>query len=150
VQTKYLSTPANKCSGFNDPAAGKETGKGMYDQGADVIYSAAGGSGSGVFQAAKAASKKAIGVDSDQYQSADPAVRDVIMTSMLKRVDTAVFSYIKSVGSGSPLTGTQVFDLKRDGVGYATSGGFVDDIEPQLEAAKKKIISGEIKVPTKP
>ena len=80
VVTKYLSTPQQNCSGFNDPAAGQEAAKGMYDGGADIIYAAAGGSGSGVFTAAAGANKKAIGVDSDQYLSADPAVQKTIMT----------------------------------------------------------------------
>ena len=75
VTSKYLSTPQQGCTGFNDPAAGTEAAKGMYDSGVDVIFAAAGGSGTGVFQAAKAANKLAIGVDSDQYQSADAAVQ---------------------------------------------------------------------------
>ena len=68
----------------------------MFDAGADVVYQAAGGSGGGVFEAAKAAGGMAIGVDSDQYKTADPAVKDVIMTSMLKKVDVAVYDFIKS------------------------------------------------------
>lgn len=151
VQVKYLSTPAGNCTGFNDPAAGKETGKGMYDNGADIVYAAAGGSGKGVFEAAKADSKLGIGVDSDQYNQAPLAsVKDVIITSALKRVDTAVFDFVKSVGEGSPLTGNQIFDLKRDGVGYSTSGGKIDDIKTKLEDYKKQIIAGTIVVPTKP
>src|SRR5829696_5507572 len=130
TQIKYLSTTAQNCAGFNDPAAGKTTATGMYDGGVDVIYAAAGGSGSGVFQAAKAKNAKAIGVDSDQYQSADPAVRDVIMTSMLKRVDVAVFDFVKGVGEDKFTAGTKVFNLKIDGVGYSTSGGQVDTSSP--------------------
>jgi basic membrane protein A len=150
VDSNYLSTVADKCSGFNDPAKGKTAAEGMYDGGADIVYQAAGGSGTGVFQAAKEKGKKAIGVDSDQYNTVDPALKDVIMTSMLKRVDTAVFDFVKSAGSGSALTGVQVFDLKKDGVGYSTSGGFVDDIKSKLDDYKQKIISGQITVPTKP
>jgi basic membrane protein A len=149
VQVKYLSNPPN-CPGFNDPAAGTETANGMYDSGADVIFAAAGGSGTGVFQAAKAKNTKAIGVDSDQYQSASPDLQPVIMTSMLKKVDVAVHEYIKSVVDGSPLTGLQTFDLKRDGVGYATSGGQVDDIKSKLDDYKQQIIDGKITVPDKP
>jgi basic membrane protein A len=69
------------------------------------------------------------------------------MTSMLKRVDVAVYDFIKSMADGKPLTGVQVFDLKKDGVGYSTSGGAVDDIKTQLEEYKQKIVDGEIKVP---
>jgi basic membrane protein A len=151
VQIKYLSTPAGNCTGFNDPAAGKETAKGMYDNGADIVYSAAGGSGKGAFEAAKAAGKLGIGVDSDQYNQAPLAsVKDVIMTSALKRVDTAVFEFVEGIATNKPLTGTQVFDLKRDGVGYSTSGGKVDDIKAKLDAYRQQIIDGKIVVPTKP
>lgn len=149
VQVKYLSNPPN-CTGFNDPAAGAETANGMYDGGADVIFAAAGGSGTGVFQAAKAKSKKAIGVDSDQYKSASADLQPVILTSMLKKVDVAVFDYLKSVTDGSPLTGLQTFDLKKDGVGYATSGGGVDDIKTKLDDYKQQIVDGKITVPEKP
>ena len=149
VQVKYLSNPPT-CKGFNDTAAGTEAANGIYDGGADIIFAAAGGSGTGVFQAAKAKNKLAIGVDSDQYQSASPDLQPVIMTSMLKRVDVAVYDFIKSAQSGTPLTGVQVFDLKKDGVGYATSGGKVDDIKSKLDDYKQQIISGKIKVPTTP
>ncbi len=146
LQSKYLSQPPG-CSGFNDPAAGTETANGMYDAGADIIFAAAGGSGTGVFQSAKAKDKLAIGVDSDQYLSAAPDLQPVIMTSMLKRVDVAVFDYVKSFTDGKPLTGVVAFDLKKGGVGYSTSGGQVDDISAQLKDLTDKIVSGEIKVP---
>jgi basic membrane protein A len=151
VQVKYLSTPAGNCTGFNDPAAGKETAKGMYDNGADIIYAAAGGSGKGVFEAAKADGKLGIGVDSDQYNQAPLAsVKSVIMTSAVKRVDTAVFDFVEGLTNGKPLTGTQVYDLKRNGVGYSTSGGMINDIKPKLEDLRQQIIDGKITVPTKP
>jgi basic membrane protein A len=150
VDVNYLSTVADRCSGFNDPAKGKTAAEGLYDAGADVVYQAAGGSGVGVFQAAQAKGKKAIGVDSDQYNTVDASIRDVIITSMLKRVDTAVYDFVTGMGNGEFKNGVEVFDLKADGVGYSTSGGFVDDIKAQLEDYKNKIISGEITVPTKP
>jgi basic membrane protein A len=149
IQDAYLTEPPD-FGGFNAPDKGKVSAKGMYDKGADVIYAAAGGSGAGVFLAAKAAGKFAIGVDSDQVLTADAAVKSVIITSALKRVDTAVYLFIKDFAAGKKDTGTQVFDLKNDGVGYSTTGGQVDDIKAQLEAIKADIISGKIKVPTKP
>jgi len=149
VQVKYLSNPPT-CSGFNDPAAGTETANGMYDGGADIIFAAAGGSGTGVFQSAKAKGKKAIGVDSDQYLTASPDLQPVILTSMLKKVDVAVYDFIKASVGGSPLSGTQTFDLKKDGVGYATSGGGVDDIKAKLDDYKQQIVDGKITVPAKP
>ena len=95
VDVEYIS-PAGDFSGFNDPAKGQIVASGMYDAGADIVYHAAGGSGLGVFQAAAASGQRAIGVDSDQYQTVgDPSLQPVIMTSVLKRVDNAVHAYIK-------------------------------------------------------
>jgi basic membrane protein A len=148
VLSNYLSTPADKCSGFNDPAKGETTAQGMYDQNADVVYQAAGGSGTGVFKAAKAKGKMAIGVDSDQYNTVEGDLKDVIITSMLKRVDVAVYDFIKAQSAGSFTAGPVVFDLKKDGVGYSTSGGKIDDIKAQLEDWKKKIVDGTVQVPT--
>lgn len=150
VNVKYLSTPADKCSGFNDPAKGKTTAEGQYDAGADVVYQAAGGSGSGVFQAASAKGKMAIGVDSDQYNTVDASLRDVIITSMLKRVDVAVYDFLKPfIDNGTFTAGTTVFNLKVDGVGYSTSGGKIDDIKAKLDAYKQKVVDGSITVPEK-
>ncbi|MEV4139187.1 BMP family ABC transporter substrate-binding protein [Dactylosporangium sp. NPDC049742] len=150
VLTNYLSTPAEACKGFNDPAGGKTAATGMYDQKADIIYAAAGGSGTGVFEAAKAKNALAIGVDSDQYNTVtDASLKTVIMTSMLKRVDNAVFNFVKDFGEDKFKAGPTVFDLKVDGVGYATSGGQVDDIKTKLDEFKADIVSGKITVPTK-
>ncbi len=147
VQARYLTQPPDY-TGFNDPAKGRTAAEGMYDGGADVVYHASGGSGSGVFEAAKAAGASAIGVDSDQAQTADASVRDVIVTSMLKKVDVAVYDFIKSVQDGNFKPGATVYDLEKGGVDYATTGGQIDDIKPQLDELKQKIISGEITVPT--
>jgi basic membrane protein A len=146
IDNKYLTQPPD-FSGFQDPAKGKVAGQGMYQGGADVVFAAAGSSGLGVFQAAKDAGAMAIGVDSDQYNTVDAALKDVIITSMVKKVDVAVYNFIESVTKGSPLSGTQTFDLKAGGVDYSTSGGKVDDIKQKLDDFKQKIISGEIKVP---
>ena len=73
------------------------------------------------------------------------------MTSMLKRVDNAVQAYIDSFVDKKVQGGKDVVnDLSTDGVGLATSGGFIDDIKGQIDEYRKKIISGEIKVPTQP
>ena len=152
VQTAYLSQPPD-FSGFGDPAAGQEAANGMYDSGADVIYAAAGGSGLGVFQAALAKSTLAIGVDSDQYESigaSNPELQPVILTSMLKRVDVAVFDALESFVGGDDLEAVTTYDLEADGVGYATSGGAIDDIAEQLEELKAKIVDGSITVPSTP
>ena len=147
IQARYLTQPPD-FSGFGDPAKGKTTAEGMFDAGADVVYHAAGGSGGGVFEAAAAAEKKAIGVDSDQALTADASVKDVILTSMLKNIDVAVFNYLDDVEKGNVPSGPTTFDLKVDGVGYSTTGGQVDDIKDKLEEYKAQIIDGTIKVPT--
>jgi len=152
VQTTYLSQPPD-FSGFGDPAAGAEAANGMYDAGADVIYAAAGGSGLGVFQSALAKGALAIGVDSDQYESigvSNPELQPVILTSMLKRVDVAVFDALQAFVDGEQIPAITTYDLEADGVGYAASGGAVDDIAEQLEELKAQIISGEITVPSTP
>lgn len=138
--------------GFGDPEGGQVAAAGQYDKGADVVYHASGGSGAGVFDAAVAAGegKWAIGVDSDQYLTVTDEQKGKILTSMLKRVDVATYEFVKSVSDGAPVTSYVVYDLKVDGVGYSTSGGFVDAIKDQLEDFKAKIIDGSIKVPTAP
>ena len=146
VQTKYL---AEDGSGFADPAKGKTAAEGMYDKGADVIYHAAGGSGSGIFEATKANKKMAIGVDSDQAKTAEKDVQDVIITSMVKNVNVAVFDYIKASTEGDDMTGLQEFDLKDGGVSYATTGGKIDDITDELDEYKQEIIEGKTTVPSK-
>jgi basic membrane protein A and related proteins len=147
VDVVYLTQPPD-FSGFNDPAKGKTAAEGMFDAGADIVYHAAGGSGGGLFEAASAAGMRAIGVDSDQYNIADASVRDVIMTSMLKNVNVAVFEYLTEVNDGNFPSGVTRYDLSVDGVGYSTSGGFIDDITGDLDEYKQQIIDGEITVPT--
>jgi basic membrane protein A and related proteins len=149
IDVTYLTQPPD-FSGFADPAKGKTAAQGMYDNGADIVYHAAGGSGGGVFEAASDSGAKAIGVDSDQYNTADASVKDVIMTSMLKNVNVAVYDYLKAASEGDTPTGQTVYDLAADGVGYSTSGGFVDDIADQLDDYKQQIIDGDITVPTEP
>ncbi|GAA3617226.1 BMP family ABC transporter substrate-binding protein [Kineosporia mesophila] len=151
VQVKYLTQPPD-FAGFNAPDKGETTAQGMIDAGADVIYAAAGGSGSGVFKAIAAAGKGnwAIGVDSDQYLTADSAVKDYILTSMLKRVDTSVYDFIKSAVDGKVLTGKQEFDLSDEGIAYSTSNDAVKDYEAKADELKKQIISGDIKVSATP
>jgi basic membrane protein A len=149
VVFKYL-TQAPDFSGFNDPGKGKQAASSMYDNGADVVYQVAGGSGTGVFQAAKAANAMAIGVDSDQYNSAAADLKDVIITSMVKHVDVAVFDFVKSVGDDKFTAGVHKYDLSNGGIEYSTTGGKIDDIKPQLEEIKAKLVDCTLKVPATP
>ncbi|MGH3759106.1 BMP family lipoprotein [Actinophytocola sp.] len=151
IVSNYI-TEAGDLTGFTDAPKGEVLAKGLIDQGADVVYHAAGASGKGVFAAAKAADVMAIGVDSDQYNQKTVAeYKDVIISSMLKRVDVAVYNYIAAVASNDLASLPEVFDLKVDGVGYSTSGGKIDaETEEWVEAYKQQIIDGEITVSDTP
>jgi basic membrane protein A len=150
VEVQYLGAVGDNAA-WTSPDKAKEIATGWYNDGVDIIYTAAGGSGQGTIEAAVAADKWAIGVDSDQYSvTTDPEQKKHILTSMLKRVDVAVFEMAKAVQSGDKAGGFATYNLAVDGVGYSTSGGFIDDIKDQIEAYKADIISGKIKVPTVP
>lgn len=145
----FISQPPD-FSGFSSPDKAQEAARGMYDDGADIVYHAAGASGLGVFQAAKAAGKWAIGVDVDQRKTVDPGLADVILTSATKKLDVAVLRIVEEAVSGRAVYGVREFGLKEEGVGYTTSGGGLADIEPRLEKIRKQIIAGDIKVPAVP
>ena len=151
IVSTYI-TEAGDLTGFTDPPKGQVAAKGLIDQGADVVYHAAGASGKGVFAAAKEANVEAIGVDSDQYNQKTVAdYKDIIISSMLKRVDVAVYDYIAAVANNDLKTLPPVFDLKVDGVGYSTSGGKIDaDTQAWVESYKQQIVDGKIKVNDKP
>lgn len=151
VDVQYLSH-GQDYSGFSSPDKGQQAAQGMLDNGADVIYTAAGSSGNGAIEAVHGAKGAwAIGVDSDQYNIPGLAqYKSSILTSMVKNVDVGVYDFIKSVKDGKPLTGNNVYSLAKGGVSLATSGGFIADIQPKLDAAKQKIVSGQIKVKTTP
>jgi basic membrane protein A and related proteins len=139
---------------FVDPTRGEALSASMYDDGADVIYHAAGQSGLGLFAAAVDAGPDAIaiGVDSDQYLTASAEEQEHIMTSMLKRVDTAVYDAIQAEADDSFEPGFQVFGLAEEGVDYATSNPdlLTPDIQQAVDEAKQQIIDGEITVPEEP
>jgi basic membrane protein A len=150
VDVRYITQPPD-FNGFADPASARTIADDMYDNDIDVVYHAAGGSGGGLFESAVEADRLAIGVDSDQYQQVEADAQPCILSSMLKRVDVAVYTAIENLingelEGGAPLT----FDLSNDGVGYATDGGQLDDDVEQLDALKADIIDGKIEVPTAP
>jgi basic membrane protein A len=131
-------------SAWNDPVRGGEIAKAQISQGADVIYAAAGGTGIGVLQAVADAGKLSIGVDSNQNHLHPGSV----LTSMLKRVDNAVFTAFTD-GPGLQ-TGVVVMDLASGGVGYAmdehNAALVTDEMRAAVDAAAEKIASGELKV----
>lgn len=137
-------------SGFGNLSGAKVAAQSMYQGGADVVYTAAGGSYGGSFPAAADAGKWAIGVDNDQYLTvSDPAWKKIILTSMFKKVDTAVYNAVNEYKTTGTVKSASS-GLKDDGVGYATSGGYVDDIKSKLDDYKAQIIAGTIKVSETP
>jgi len=149
MQVTYLSQPPDY-SGFGDPPHGREAALGMYDNGVDIIFAAAGGSGSGVHEAAAQTGHWSIGVDADEYLLAPEAVRDHILTSMLKNANVGTYEFVVSVAYDTFVAGNQTFGLANGGVGYATSGGFVDDIRSRLDEFAADIVAGRIVVPETP
>ena len=131
------TTPA----AWNDPARGAELAKAQFAGGVDVVFAAAGGTGIGVYQAAKDAGKLAIGVDSNQNHL-QPGT---MLTSMVKRVDVAVYTAFKGVKPGVASLG-----LAEGGVDYALdehNAKLVSaDMKKKVDAAKADIISGKLKV----
>jgi len=131
---------------WNDPTKGGELARSQFDRGADVVYAAAGGTGLGVYQAAKDAGKLAIGVDSNQNYI-HPGT---MLTSMLKRVDLATYNAFKTAQDGTWKPGLQVLGLKEEGVGWALDDNnkplITADMQAKVEAAKKDIVGGTIKV----
>ncbi|MEP2761879.1 MAG: BMP family ABC transporter substrate-binding protein [Hyphomicrobiales bacterium] len=140
IQNMTGTTPA----AWNDPVKGGELTKAQISQGADVVYAAAGGTGLGVLQTAADEEILSIGVDSNQNYLHPGKV----LTSMMKRVDVAVFNAFSD--GGDLETGFSVLGLNNDGVGYALDDNNMplvsDDMKMAVEAAKAGIISGEIKV----
>ncbi len=138
---------------FNDTAAGQEAALSMYqDEGADIIYHAAGATGIGMFQAAEQEGRFAIGVDDDQSQSTD--FENVILASMLKNVDEAVYDGIELVVNDEFSGGTEVLELADNGVGVAYGSqlgdSIPDSIKSALEDSASQINNGDITVPTEP
>ncbi len=131
---------------WNDPAKGGEIAKTQMDQGADVIYAAAGGTGVGVLQAAADAGKLGIGVDSNQ-NGLQPGK---VLTSMLKRVDVAVYSAFMDAKDGKFTGGINNLGLKEGGVDYAMDDNNKDlitaDMKAAADKAKEEIIAGKIEV----
>ena len=132
---------------FADPARGKELALLQYGRGVDVIYHASGSTGNGVIEAAREAGRFAIGVDSNQNYMAPGNV----LTSMVKRVDNAVYTTIKAVHEGTFESGVREFGLAEDGVAYAIDEYneelITEDMVAAAEEAKAAIIAGEIAVP---
>lgn len=137
---------------FNDPAKGKEISLNMIDDGADIIYHASGATGAGLFEAASEQNIFAIGVDADQGKLFPESP---ILTSVVKRVDNAVYQTIEQSRDGKFPGGKVVeYGLDDGGLSLAPYGRFDGDVpqevKDQVDEAKQGIIDGDVKVPDKP
>ncbi|WP_341872888.1 BMP family protein [Leucobacter insecticola] len=143
-EVKVLTAYSND---FADPAKGQQLAQSMFERGADIVYSVAGGTGAGVIQAAEEANHYAIGVDDNQ----DDAAPGTVLTSVLKRTDLAVESIVGDYAAGRfPAGETVTFGLKEDAVGLTDFEFTKDAISPEtlarLDELKQQIIDGKIKV----
>lgn len=145
---EVLSTYAGtEPKAFSDPIAGKELSLAQFAKGADVIFHASGKTGTGVFNAAKSEGKWAIGVDSDQFHEMPCCV----LTSMIKKVDVAVFNTVNDVVEKRFKGGVQEFGLEAGGVDYVIDDNNRDRLPPEMikkiDALRADVVSGRIKVP---
>ena len=139
---------------WSDPAKGKELALTMYQQGADIVFQVAGGTGEGVFYAAQEANKWAIGVDSDQaliIEETNPEQAARILTSMLKNVDKSMVRLFKMNSEGKVPFGTnEALGIPEDGVGLVYNKFFEEytsqEVKDKLAEAQTKVVSGEIVV----
>ena len=130
---------------FGDIAGGATAAKDMITKGADVIYHAAGGTGIGVINACAEEGVYAIGVDTDQ----SPLAPEYVITSAMKRVDTAAQDISKAVADGSYEPGVHLYDLSNGGVDLSPTRDLIPaDVLEMVENAKAKVMAGEIVVPT--
>ncbi|HRI54388.1 MAG TPA: BMP family ABC transporter substrate-binding protein [Pseudomonadota bacterium] len=131
---------------FKNPAKGKELALAQYTAGAAVIFQAAGSTGLGVFEAARERDRRAIGVDSDQWDEAP----GYLVTSMTKQVDVSVYEVIRAVGERRFQPGVRVFGLKEGGVDYVYDeprrGMLSQAVRDRVEALRREIIAGRITV----
>jgi basic membrane protein A len=152
-QSTYASNPPD-FSGFNAPDKGHEAALGMFQNGADVVYSAAGSTGQGAHKAAFELGKGhwSIGVDADEALFASNAkYKSVILTSALKNVDAGVNSFLNDVVNNTFTPGAHYFDASNGGVGFTTTGNYLSKATiAKLNTIKYSLASGAIVVPTDP
>ena len=128
---------------FGDPAMGSTLTTNFVTNGADIVFHAAGATGTGVISEAQAKGIYAIGVDSDQNYLAP----ETVITSALKRVDNAVFDTVSKLVAGTLEGGINEYDITNDGVGFVSPGLLPDDVVEAVNAQAEKVASGDIVVP---
>jgi phosphate/phosphite/phosphonate ABC transporter binding protein len=126
---------------FTDPAKGKEVGQSMIGQGCDVVFGVGGNTGNGGLLAAKEKGLLAIGVDVDQYNTY-PEVKDSLLTSAMKNVDTATYEFLKSVKDGSVKPGINMANIKNGGVGLAPYHDLDSKVPAELKTKVQEAVDG--------
>jgi len=164
ILTRYLSTAPNFEAGFQNPEGGAAAARQMFDAGADVVFTAAGSSGLGVFQTAveMSASEGAhlwtIGTGSDQFTSVvdlpgslgAAAWQEHILTSVVLHFGDVVYDALAQQADGKFRAGPHHVGLAEGAIDVSYSGGFIDDIRPRIEALRRSILDGTIRVPCRP
>lgn len=149
VRTAWLASDPADCGDANASAElGQHAAGQLYAGGADVVYAVAGASGVGVFIAAKQHEGSAIGYGIDTYDKIGPVLQGAVLTSMLKRVDTAVAGFVTDAAGGRFTAGIHRAGLGDHGVGFADSGDLLTPYVGRLNGDKQKIIDGTIAVPS--
>jgi basic membrane protein A len=142
----YQNMTGTTPAAWNDPTRGGELARSQFDRGADVVYAAAGATGLGVLQAAKDRGRLAVGVDSNQNHIQPGTV----LTSMIKRVDLAIYQAFKTAKDGTWKPGVRSLGVAEGGVGYAIDrynrALITPEMEKRLEQARAEIVAGKIKV----
>lgn len=145
VVTKFVRS-GNSAKGFDDPQQANVLAMDMYNSGVDIIYAVAGLSGNGIIQAARESGNLVVGVDSDQ----DHMAKGNVLTSMLKRLDVAVYKEALAVLNGTYVSGCKVYDLANGGIGLTemkyTNHLVSPDVFTKLDDLRNGLISGKIKV----
>jgi basic membrane lipoprotein Med (substrate-binding protein (PBP1-ABC) superfamily)/DNA-binding SARP family transcriptional activator len=163
MMTAYAGDWPNP-QGFVDLDRNEELARQMFADGADVILAASGPAGMGVVSAAAALSGSmgrhlwAIGVDTDWYEDlshnlgtiSPGAWRSHVLTSVRKRFDLAVYEALRTVASGDRLPPVKAYDLRSGFVDISFEGGFLDDVRPLIEDQRRRIVSGQLRVPCLP
>ncbi|NPC42246.1 BMP family ABC transporter substrate-binding protein [Nocardioides sp. zg-1230] len=163
VLVRYLASPPDFGLGFGDPQAGEQAARRLFRDGADVVLAAAGDSGLGAFEAAVERSTDrshlwVIGADFDHYEELGAVTgtadvqgwRSHVLTSAVLRFDQAVYDAVAGYARDDFRSGVHRYDLSNGGVGLAFSGGHLEELRPELEAVRSRIVQGNVAVACAP
>lgn len=149
VDVRYLGADGDPRA-TDSPALARDIARDMFASGVGAVFTSAGMSSTGVFAAAAEAGRWALGADADAWRLVDDATREHVLTSMVKRIDLAVYGAARDYVDGEFTSGDTVANLASGGIVWSTAGGHVDAIQSQLEQTRDLIASGALTVPTTP